>query len=171
MIAAPRIKRIARGAAAGLAGTAVLTLLAEGERRRRGGPAVFEPGRMAGRLAQRHLGVELSVRQRRCAGQLMRWPYGAAWGVVLSAVGGVVPRARAWPVRGAALGGAVLAFELIALPLVGATPGLRQWGRDEIVSDGVNTLAYGLVAAAILAAPQRAAAPHAARSGRPHGGS
>jgi hypothetical protein len=39
------------------------------------------------------------------------------------------------------------------------------------VSDGVNTLAYGLVAAAILTMLQRAAAPHAARSGRPNGGS
>lgn len=139
------MRRLLAGVAAGLAGTAAVSVLGAVETRIRGRAAVFDPAVMAGRLAA-HAGLDLGDRERRWAGRIMRWPYGAGWGGLL----GVAAPALPWPVAGIALGGAVLGFELAALPLAGATPGVRRWGRDEIASDAVNTLAYGLVAAGTL---------------------
>ena len=146
------IRRMVCGALAGLAGTATLTLLSAGEERRRGRAPVYDPGLMVGRLAARYLGVELTDRQRQAAGLLMRWPYGALWGLAL----GAAPSLGSWVLWGTALGGAAFGFELIALPLVGATPRLRQWGRSEIAVDAVNTFTYGLVTSAALSLLERA---------------
>lgn len=151
--AAPRseVADIARGALAGLAGTVVISALSAVEARLRGRPAVYEPAAMAGRLGRR-VGMRLDDRQRAWAGRLMRWPYGASWGAAL----GALAPGRGWPVSGLLLGGAVLGFELIVLPLVSATPRIRRWGREQVASDGLNTLAYGLATAGLLVVLKKA---------------
>jgi hypothetical protein len=135
-----------RGLTAGVAGTAALFGLAALERRAGRRPGVTDPARMAGRLGRR-LGVGLSREQRRWAGTLMRWPYGASWAVALSAFG---PRAP-WPLMGLALGGVIWLFELGALPRIGATPPLHEWERGEVPMDLVRSWLYGLVVAGVLA--------------------
>ena len=46
------------------------------------------------------------------------------------------------------MGGALLGFELLALPLSGATPAVSRWGRDEILGNAAGALAFGLAVAA-----------------------
>ncbi len=121
------------------------------ETRLRGSRAIYEPGVMAGRLSHRLLGVELNGRRRTAAGMLMRWPYGAAWGMGLSALG----RRPSVPLTAAALGFSVWVFELMALPLSGATPPLRRWSAEAVWTDLANTLAYGAVTALALARLER----------------
>jgi hypothetical protein len=159
------VRRLTLGAIAGLAGTVVTSALSAAQARLRGRPAVYEPGRMAGRLAGR-AGLELNGRERAWAGSLMRWPYGASWGAAL----GAAPAPR-WPLAGLVLGGALLSFELVALPLSGATPPVRKWGREELASDAINAFAYGLGTAAVLAALRRALRPRTVALPKPvHGG-
>ncbi len=138
--------RLLRGALAGIAGTAALSLLTGVEARLRGRAAVYEPARMSGRLARRFLGIDLLPQERRLAGTLMRWPYGALWGVTLSLL---QPRSR-WLTSGLGLGAMIWLFELVALPLTRATPPLRKWDAKEVGLDGVNSCVYGAVTAAVL---------------------
>ncbi|PZR97531.1 MAG: hypothetical protein DLM67_07740 [Candidatus Nephthysia bennettiae] len=131
---------------AGVAGTAALFLLTSAEQRIRGSRPIYDPGRMAGRLVGRVLEVKLRSKQRRLAGRLMRWPYGASWGATLA----LLPELGPWPARGLGLGVAIWLFELAALPLSGATPPLRAWKREEILLDALNSCLYGVVATATL---------------------
>lgn len=144
------MRQLLLGAAAGLVGTVAESVLTAMQARRRGRPATFDPPQIAGRLAQHHLDLRLDKRQERWAGHLMRWSYGPSWGVLL---GLAARRGRlrwTWPLWGLGLGGAVMAFELIALPATGGTPPLARWNKDELCLDALNTSVYGLVAAATL---------------------
>jgi hypothetical protein len=76
----------------------------------------------------------------------MRWPYGASWGIAFS----LLPASRRWVAAGAGLGAAVWLFELLALPLSGATPPLRKWRLEEVGLDALNSCLYGVVTAAAL---------------------
>ncbi len=140
------IVRVLRGVLAGLAGTVVLSLLAGIETQLRGRAPVYEPDQMAGRLANRLLGRRLPRRQQVLVGNFMRWPYGASWGAGL----GLFARTGRWPQQGIGLGAAVWLFELIALPLSGATPPLRKWEPEEVALDALNTLIYGAVTAGVF---------------------
>ncbi len=140
------ISRLLRGALAGIAGTAALSLLTGAEARLRGRAPVYEPARMSGRLARRFLDVDLLPQERRLAGRLMRWPYGALWGVMLSLF---QPRSR-WLTSGLGMGAMIWLFELLALPLSGATPPLWKWDAEDVGLDGVNSCVYGAVTAAVL---------------------
>jgi hypothetical protein len=140
------IGRLRAGAAAGIVGTAVLSLLSAEEERRRRRPAVYDPRLMAERLARRHLHVRIGRRNRDLAGLIMRWPYGAGWGSALATVRPRIP----WPLSGVLLGAAIFVFEITGLPALKATPALRRWPFDQVVTDGVNALVYGLVTAATL---------------------
>lgn len=132
---------------AGLAGTAVEGGLTALERRWRGRPALSDPDRMAGRLARRLLGRSLGRRERRLAGALLRLSYGAGLAVALAPV---VTRARHRPLAGAAMGALIWSFELVALPLSGATPPLRRWSREELWTNLLNASVYGVVVAEAL---------------------
>ncbi|HXM59189.1 MAG TPA: hypothetical protein VOB72_27585 [Candidatus Dormibacteraeota bacterium] len=137
---------VLRGALAGVAGTAALSGLAGLEHRWTGRTPVYDPAAMVQRLVGRRLGRRLAPRERRLAGELMRWPYGAAWGVGLALFG----RQARGPVAGLGLGLVVWLFELVTLPATGATPRLGEWERAEIALDLLNTSVYGLVVGASL---------------------
>lgn len=141
------ISRSVRGVGSGVVGTGVEALLTGVESRLRRRQAVYDPSNLARRLARRYLGIRLSRDSARRAGDLMRWSYGPSWGVPLAAVMGTRERARAWPLWGLGLGAAVLGFELVMLPAVGATPPVSSWRRDELKLEVLNTMAFGTAAA------------------------
>jgi hypothetical protein len=65
-----------------------------------------------------------------------------------------VPRLVRRPsIRGSALllGSAILAFELVTLPRVGATPPAREWTRTEIMLDATNAALFAVVTSLVLA--------------------
>jgi len=130
---------------AGIAGTTVVHLLSPAD----GHQPVYAPERLVGRIANRFLHRQLSPSQRRRYGTLLRWLYGPSWGAVFGAAQGVarIP----YPAAALALGTTVWAFELMALPLSGATPALKKWGLAQIAGDGLQTVLYGIATASALA--------------------
>jgi hypothetical protein len=146
------VNRLLRGLVAGAVGTAVESALTAAEAARRGRPAVYDPSLLAGRLMGRRLDVQLGAGQQRLVGGIMRWAYGPGWGVLLELVAGRQLRRWTWPLWGLALGGALLAFEVTALPAIGATPQLSRWERAELGLDALNAALFGLVVAAVLRA-------------------
>lgn len=137
--------RLGKGLLAGLTGTLVVQLLSSGDRRH----DVFDPTQMAGRLSNRYLGERLSPGQQRRYGGLMRWLYGSTLGVLFSEVQAVLRLPS--PVAALGLGGTVLIFELLALPLSGATPPVRTWGWGQIGKDALQTMLFGAsVASAVV---------------------
>ena len=139
------LKGAAKGTLAGMAGTAVVQLLSMGDHRK----PVYHPDRLASRLVARHLHRALSPAEGRRLGMLLRWLYGPGWG---SAFGEVQERLRLpYAIAGLALGGTVWLFELVALPLSGATPQLKAWGAREIARDGFQAVLFGVATASALA--------------------
>ncbi|HVU49720.1 MAG TPA: hypothetical protein VHL80_03480 [Polyangia bacterium] len=124
----------------GLAGTLVLELMERFERRVLGRPPLYASTRIAARLAGR-LGVSLGPTGARIAGGLLRWSYGPALAVARARLAGPPTRSVA---RALGFGAAIYAFELVALPALGATPPLRAWPRTEVVSLAAHTLAFAL---------------------------
>lgn len=135
------------GLIAGVAGTAVQTGLTAIERRTGVRRAVSDPGVIAARLARRVLGWTLDRRERAVAGALLRSSYGAGLAVALAPL---LARARHPVLAGAGIGALIWSFELVALPLSGATPPLRRWGRVELWANLLNASAYGVVVAGVL---------------------
>jgi hypothetical protein len=133
-----------KGIAAGLAGTLVVQLLSSGKSAR----DVFDPPRMAARLSDRYLGKPLSPSEQRRYGALMRWLYGSAWGALFSEAQAVL--AVPSPLAAVGLGGTVLIFELVALPLTGATPQLSKWGWHQIGKDALQAMLFGTCVASTL---------------------
>jgi hypothetical protein len=121
---------------AGVVATGALSLSDRFERGWLGRPPVYAPGRIAARL------FGLRSRSRAGAvGAILRWSYGlliaAAWSrLVPSRANG------AWR-RALGLGAAIFAFELIALPALGATPPLRRWSRAEKALLAWHTQVFG----------------------------
>ena len=85
----------------------------------------------------------------------MRAVYGPTWGAVIA----TLPlRHVPAPLRALTVASAIWLFELVALPLSGATPPLRQWPRGEAAFDATNALVYSAVTCAVLTrAPIRCA--------------
>ena len=123
---------------AGIAGTAVVAGFESWDARLLGRPPVFTPKKIASRLAGRSRAKRL--------GSLMRWSYGPGWGLVASRLA----RFQSRLLNGAVIGGSLLGFELVALPASNATPPLRKWGAIPLALLAAQTLAYGLVCAAVL---------------------
>jgi hypothetical protein len=135
------IPPILKGAVAGLAGTAVLQLLSAAQRQE----PIYAPERIAGRLVERYLRRPLPGPERNTVGRFLRWTYGPSLG---SAFGEAEQMTQLpYPLSGLCLGAAVWAFELVALPLTGATPPLRTWGLRTILGDGLQALLFGIATA------------------------
>ncbi len=136
---------VTRGLVAGAAGTLALALSDLLERAVIRGRPVYAPSALARRL----FGTLARTPGRAAAiGTAMRWIYGPLIGVAYAATLGRAlrrrwPASRLWP-AGLALGGAVYLFELIFLPLVGATRRLARWpARDKLLLAG-HTGLFGL---------------------------
>jgi hypothetical protein len=126
------------GVLAGAFGIGVLALADRFERAWLGHPPPYAPERIAARL------VGLRSRSRaRAVGAILRWSYGLA---IAGAWSRFVPRRTAgrWR-RALGLGAAILGFELVALPALGATPPLRRWSRAEkgLLAAHTQAFAFG----------------------------
>ncbi len=141
-------KMLGRGLAAGIAGTAAEVVATRIEDRLRGHRSILDPGLMAGRLSRTRLHRPLSPGGRPWIAAAMRWTYGPSWGLLLGVLLGDRRRVR-WPLWGLGLGSAILGFEVLSLPLSGATPPLRDWGLRPLVEDSLNTALYGVAAAGV----------------------
>ncbi|HZL19160.1 MAG TPA: hypothetical protein VFG23_15595 [Polyangia bacterium] len=140
----------ALGLVAGLAGTAVLSIFESLERRLLGREPVYAPARLVARLAAR-AGIAIGASRARRLGRAMRWVYGPSLGIAsawLSSPSG--PR----PGRVLRRAAAILGFELVALPLVGAVPPLAAWPSVELLLLAAHTSAFA--AGAELAFPPAA---------------
>lgn len=116
---------------AGTAGTLAEAILTKVQDRVRGGLAVFDPGVMAGKLAETWLHRRPPAGWQRLLGTAMRCAYGPGWGMLFglsrATLRGLNP-GRAWPLHGLLLGGALIAFEMTALPLNACHAATRRLG-------------------------------------------
>lgn len=127
------------GVLAGAVGTGAIALSDRLERAWLGRAQVYAPARIAARLFRLR-----ALRRARAAGVLLRWSYGALIGTVWNRL--LPARGRGtWP-RAVGLGAAILAFELVALPALGATPPLRSWPRAEKALLAWHTQVFGFAA-------------------------
>lgn len=108
------------------------TLLLEGadlvERRWLGRRPAYDTGKMGKRLFG-------SSRK----GEALRWVYGPSLALLQRWLG----------LPALLFGPAVAAFELVALPLTGATPPVRRWKRGEVPLLFAHATAFALVASAL----------------------
>lgn len=130
----PFAARVGRGLAAGAAGTLAVAGSDLVEAAILGRPPVYAPASIARRLFARD----------GTTGRLLRWTYGPALGL---AAEWLTPKSGGVARQAFRIGGAVLAFELAALPRVGATPKLRKWPLADLGLLALHTAAFGLAAA------------------------
>lgn len=124
------------GLAAGLAGTAAMTLSSSVEAKVRQRPASTAPADAAGKV----LGVKPEGdEQARRFSTIVHWAYGTSWGALrglLGCTGLPVPAASA--VHMAVLWGT----EQVVLPALGVSPPLTEWGAKEIAIDAGHHVVY-----------------------------
>jgi short-subunit dehydrogenase len=140
---------VTRGLAIGAMGTLAVALAGWVERALLGRAPVYAPARLARRLFGR---AARTPRRASLLGNLMRWSYGPAIGILYSGtVGPLVrrrfPAAPVWP-AGLALGAAVYLFELCALPRSRATRPVARWPAADRLLLGGHAAAFGLAAEA-----------------------
>jgi hypothetical protein len=124
------------GLAAGLAGTAAMTVSSTIEMKIRGRAGSSAPARAAAKV----LGVRPEgEKEQKRFGTLAHWGYGTGWGAargVLAALGLPAPAATAAHLV------TVWGSEQVMLPALGVTPPATQWGAKEIAIDAWHHLVY-----------------------------
>lgn len=158
-----------RALASGLVGGAVGTLAVMGseliEVAILGRRPLYAPSLIVQRLLSRR-GAEPSAHTAARLGAGLRWAYGPTLGLVFD---GLYPGTRSVWRRGLVTGGSVLLFELIAMPLVGATPPVALWPRSDVLLLGLHTLAYGVGSAVVWRSRHRHdRGPHLLESAAAH---
>jgi hypothetical protein len=126
----------------GLAGTLALTVVERLERRVLGREPLYAATRIASRLARRW-GRPIGPTATRALGGLMRWSYGPALALARKRL---VRSRRRGIVPALSFGAGIYAFELVALPALGATPPIRRWPPREVLMLAAHTMTYALAA-------------------------
>lgn len=127
---------VCRGVAAGLVGTAAMTLSTAIEARLRGRESSDAPAQAAGRV----LAVEPSGERGKARfSRIAHWGYGTSWG----AARGLLDRAGLEPVAatGAHLG-VVWGTAAVMLPALDAAPPVWEWGATEVGIDLFHHVIY-----------------------------
>jgi hypothetical protein len=134
---------IGKGLAAGLAGTAAMTLSSTVEAKLRGRGASTTPADAAAVV----LGVKpVDDAAQRRFNNIVHWAYGTGWGSVRGVLGALgLSDVPATAGHLAAVWGA----EQVVLPATGASPPATEWGAKEVAVDLFHHLVY--VAATSLA--------------------
>jgi hypothetical protein len=137
VIATKLARTIGRGAVAGLAGTAAMTVSSTVEAKLRKRAFSTAPAR----AAQKVLGIKEFESPRDVArfSDLVHWGYGTSWGVVRALLRelGVGPR-LATPAHFGALWGS----ELVMLPSLDVAPPAYLWAKEEVAIDVFHHLVY-----------------------------
>jgi hypothetical protein len=130
------------GLAAGLAGTAAMTVSSTIEMKIRGRTGSSAPADAAGKL----LGVRpAGEKESKRFGTLVHWAYGTGWGAargILAALGLPAPAATAAHLA------LVWGTEQVMLPALQVAPPAPQWGAKELAVDGWHHLVYAGAAGA-----------------------
>lgn len=130
------VTNLAKGVAAGLLGTAAMTVSSTVEMKLRDRGSSNVPVAAASRV----LGIEgfTSDDSERRFGQLVHWVYGTAWGVGRGFTGSVLPPVAA----DAAHFGAVWGAEHVLLPTLEVAPPAPEWGARELAVDAWHHVVY-----------------------------
>lgn len=137
------------GLAAGAVGTMVLGIIEPLERDWVGSQPPYHPSRIVQALYPRLTGR----RSATAWGIALRWLYGPVLGVLYADARRRLPRRDL--TAGVMFGATIWAFELLLLPLVGATPPVRRWTGRERAALLLHTCAFGVATALSLGLVQR----------------
>jgi hypothetical protein len=124
------------GLAAGLAGTAAMTLSSSIEAKVRQRPASTAPADAASKV----LGVKPEgEEQAKRFAAIVHWAYGTSWGALRGLLGCTgLPAPAASAVHMAVL----WSSEQVMLPALGVSPPLTEWGAKEIAIDAIHHVVY-----------------------------
>ena len=128
---------IGRGLAAGLVGTAAMTVSSTLEAKLRG----REFSKAPAKAAEKVLGIERfeSPEAETRFSNLVHWGYGTGWGAVRGLLGSTpLPPKAATVVHGAAVWGQAA----VMLPKLGVAPPVTQWGTEEVAIDVFHHTVY-----------------------------
>jgi hypothetical protein len=127
---------IGRGLAAGLAGTAAMTISSTIEQKLRGRPASTAPADAAAKV----LGIHSfpSEGAKNAFSNAVHWSYGTGWGAVRALLGRKLSPGAASATHLAALWGS----EQVMLPALEVAPPVTMWGREEVAIDSFHHLVY-----------------------------
>lgn len=137
------LESIARGAFAGAAGGLALTAGEPLERVVLGREPVYAPSRILSELFASRAPSRLGTRLASTVS--LRFGYAMGLGAAYGAARHRLPKPP--PLGGIVLGAAICAFEIVAMPTVGATPRIRAWPRGDLALLAVHTLGFGLASA------------------------
>lgn len=125
-----------KGLVAGVAGTAVMTIVTTIEMNVRGREASSVPSDAAGKV----LGVQPRNPQGRARfSNVVHWGYGTSWGVARGLLAAAGLRG---PAADAVHFGAVWGSALVMLPSLGVAPPPQQWGWKELALDAFHHIVY-----------------------------
>jgi len=148
-----------RGAVAGAVGTAALTLAYEGERRMRPeveGQLDYDDSLVPGQIVASVLHLpSVSTREEAALGNLLRWGYGSAFGIMHRMLRRRLPE----PYASLVFGGMLMSATFSLFPLLGHTPPPWKWPRDVLATSLGTHAAYVLGVAVtddVLGAGERA---------------
>lgn len=130
-------RKIELGLLAGSLGGVALWLADVVEQTLAPGLIVYDPRRLASKL----FGVQ--GEKATASGIMMRVAYSGMWGVLTSMTRG---NSRANWVQVPALAAGIYAFEIVAMPMTGATPPFFKWPTKARTLLGLHTLVFSVVA-------------------------
>lgn len=133
---------VGRGLAAGVVGTAAMTVSSTLEAKLRKRESSSAPADAAAKV----LGVKPEGEEEKARfSNLVHWGYGTGWGSVRGLLGGL---GLVGPVGTAAHFGLVWGGELTMLPKLGVAPPVKKWGKKELGIDAFHHLVYALATGA-----------------------
>ena len=144
------IGAVSRGLAAGVAGTAAMTLYQTAVAKGRGSEASTTPAEVGKRLIRGVFHRRFDEDRTPMLNNAMHWGYGTSWGAVYALTDGlgdipVLP-------RGLGFGTSVWGASLLELPAMKLAPPVWEYPPLELVLDLSYHLVYGIAVAAAYAA-------------------
>ncbi len=144
------IGAVARGLAAGVAGTAAMTVYQTAVAKLRGSEASTTPAEVGKRVIRGVFHRRFDEEHTSALNNAMHWGYGTSWGAAYALTDGIDDTAVI--PRGLAFGTAVWAASLLELPAMKLAPPVWKYPPVELVLDVSYHLVYGVAAAAAYAA-------------------
>jgi len=130
------VPTVGRGLAAGLAGTAAMTISSTIEQKLRRRPPSTAPADAAAKVLGIHSFPSATVKS--AFSNAVHWSYGTGWGAVRALLGRRLSPGAATATHLAALWGS----EQVMLPALEVAPPVTMWGREEVAIDGFHHLVY-----------------------------
>jgi hypothetical protein len=144
------LSAVARGLAAGAAGTAAMTGYQTAVAKIRGAEPSTTPAEVGKRVIRGVFHRRFPEDQTSKLNNMMHWAYGTSWGGLYGLTEGVakIP----FPARGVTFGTAVWGVSLVELPAMKLAPPVWEYPPLELVLDISYHLVYGCTVAAVYAA-------------------